>query len=143
MRRRVGKQRNRTDWQVDLKPVALTAPHSRVSASNGNSAHPPAGAATGATPALANAIDEMRAADVATLKALGEIQAAVDLLHTSITALTSRVEAVETRLAQAPALTPRAPRTPREQSPLPRREASTLPRRTRRTAPPSDTGDPQ
>lgn len=140
----MGKQRNRTDWQVDLKPVALASTHGRTASSNGNGAHA-AAPATGTNPALTKALGELQAADAQTLKALAEIHAAVNEIHTSIAALATRVEAIEARLASPAAeaattppvrTAPRAPRAPRTP-----REPSTLARRTRQAAlPPADDG---
>ena len=131
MRRRVAKQRAQNNWQLDLKPVALTPPSERLAASNGhaangqsasgNGAYPPSPpaptpAVSSANPAVVKALDDLRAADNAVLKGLREIHSAINQLHSSITSLSGRVEAMEIQLASRPAPQPRASRPVRETS---------------------------
>jgi len=141
MRRRVAKNRARTDWQLDLKPVALTPPSEHGASSNGSGAYPrtatpPAAApqpppAAAANPALTRALGELRATDEAVLSGLSEIRVALVSMQASIHELAGRLGAMEARMT---APRPPAARPVRETSQALRDSSvGPLERRTRRT----------
>ncbi|HVT66069.1 MAG TPA: hypothetical protein VHD81_13025 [Mycobacteriales bacterium] len=124
----MAKQRNRTDWQLDLRPVTLSTPRGTTApeAANGNGSkngayRPAPGANLEVSPGVAKALTDLHANDSAVLAALTDIRGALDGIRTGMSELAARVGAVEAQLAaeRAPA-TPARPSRPSR----PRRDTS-------------------
>jgi hypothetical protein len=123
----VAKRRARTDWQLDLKPVALTPPPER-STSNGRTpgghldqpaavprlaevSHPSL-----SSPGLAKALDDLRAADSAVLRGLREIHSSVSALRLAVDEVSVRLANIEARVNAQPAASKPRSRPTRETS---------------------------
>jgi hypothetical protein len=141
----VAKNRTRTDWQIDLKPVARTTAPDRAASANGHGSYPsgvalPPPAAPEPTPAVASpalfkALGELRATDEALLDSLGEIRVVMHGMRASIDELAVRMAAIEAMLASQPTGSPR----PVRETSRTLRDSSTVPleRRTRRAPAPN------
>lgn len=133
----MAKHRARTDWQLDLKPVALTTSPiaSRNGAARSNGAGPAAApAAAEINPAVLKALTELRASDAAILDVLAGIGATLEQLRISVEGLTARVGAVEAQLASQAAETAARPERAVKETSRSLRDSSsgTLDRRARR-----------
>jgi hypothetical protein len=106
----VAKQRARTNWQLDLKPVALVSNPDRYAAPSENGAHlDPVPAPAAPSPALTKALSDLRANNHEVLDTLAEIRAAIEGLRASVEGLAGRVGAIEAHLAAQPIAPPPAP----------------------------------
>jgi len=98
----VAKQRHRTDWQLDLKPVALTKPATtpRKASPKDNGAHPSDPGATSTDPAVIKALTELRANQDAILESLAGIRTTLVELRSGFEELGARVGLVESQFQQ-------------------------------------------
>lgn len=132
----MAKHRGRTDWQLDLKPVALTNPAASRNGTTQSSAASPSERAFAAEPdpAVLKALTELRASDSAILDVLAGIGANLEQLRISIEGLTARVGAIEAQLASQAAETSARPAGEVRETSRSLRESSTgtLDRRARR-----------
>jgi hypothetical protein len=133
----VAKHRARTDWQLDLKPVALTNPAltSRKGTTRNNGVRPAAAPGSAeADPAIIKALTDLRASDTAILDVLAGIGATLEQLRISVEGLAARVDAFEAHRETQAAKTPARPARPVKETSRSLRDSSsaTFDRRARR-----------
>jgi hypothetical protein len=117
MRRRAAKHRQRTDWQRDLKPVALTnPPGSREPTAKQNGARPAPPASAGPSPTDVQALAELRANDAAVIESLAGIRALLNDLNARVGSIEARLAAIETRVNDAAEAAARPARAVRDTS---------------------------